>query len=190
MPLLLLLSFIVVPIVEISVIDRIQTSLGWPLTLGLLFLDSLVGAVLVRREGARTWRAFREALAGGRWPGDEVAQGAMVLIGGALLLTPGFVTDAVGLALVLPPSRAILSKVVRRRFTPPQVRVVGDVFGAARTRPSSSTPPVGGGRGQDDDRARGHGGGQEDDGVLDVEVVSIEREDGPSSSGTQDRPTQ
>ncbi len=90
MPLLLVLAFVTVPILELLVIQQVGGWLGLPLTITILLLDSIVGAVLVRREGRRAWSAFRAALGEGRWPGDEVAQGALVLVGGALLLTPGF----------------------------------------------------------------------------------------------------
>lgn len=165
MPLLLLVAFIVVPLVELAVIGRVNDWLGLPATLALLLLDSIIGAVLVKREGRRAWLAFRTALAEARWPGDEVVQGALVLVGGALLLTPGFVTDAVGLAAVLPPTRRLLSRLLRDRLTPAPVRLL---------------------------RTASRGGARRDDDVLDVEVVSVERdgpEDGPGgSSGALDRP--
>lgn len=171
MPLLLLLAFIVVPLVELAVIGRISDWLGLPATLALLLADSVVGAVLVKREGVRAWAAFRNALSETRWPGDEVVQGGLVLVGGALLLTPGFVTDAVGLAAVLPPTRRVMSRLLRARLTPAPVRLFRSVTegdrprGAAGTARDRTTP---------------------DDDVLDVEVVSVERDDrrdGPDGSG-------
>jgi UPF0716 protein FxsA len=81
-------------------------------TVVLLLVMSLVGAALLRREGARTWRAFRTAMQSGRVPAREVADGALVIFGGALLLTPGFATDAFGLLCVLPPTRAVLRRVL------------------------------------------------------------------------------
>jgi len=83
-------------------------------TLLLLLVMSLLGGYLLRREGARTWRAFRAALQAGRVPAGEVADGALVILGGALLLTPGFATDVFGLACVLPPSRALLRRMLTR----------------------------------------------------------------------------
>lgn len=156
---LLLLAFIVVPIVELAVIIEIGGRIGIPLTVALLLLDSLLGAALVRSEGRRAWRAFRAALEAGRWPGDEVVQGALVLVGGALLVTPGFVTDATGLLALLPPTRALASRYLRRRLTPGALRRDAGLDGhstATRGRRRSRTPS-------------GHGH------VLDVEVVSVER---------------
>lgn len=117
MPLLLFIAFLVVPLVELWAIIQVGSVIGAGWTVALLLVDSAVGAVIVRREGRRAWAAFRQALGEGRWPGDEVAQGGLVLVGGALLLTPGFVTDFLGLSFVLPPTRALWSRVVRRRMT-------------------------------------------------------------------------
>lgn len=178
MPLLLFVAFIVVPLVELVVIAQVGNVIGfWP-TITLLVVDSLIGAYLVRREGRRAWESFRVALSEMRWPGDEVAQGALVLVGGALLLTPGFVTDLAGLLMVLPLSRSGLSRVLRRRLTPPQVRTfqqVRDASGRSSTGPS--TRPDGGagrGRGAATDRSSGE--------VMDVEVVSVERDEPPAAA--------
>ena len=110
---LLAAAFVVVPLVELAVVLQVRNAIGLGPTLVLLLAVSVLGAAVVRREGARAWRAFRQAVAAGRPPATEVADGAMLLVGGTLLLTPGFVTDVVGLVLVLPPSRALL----RRRVT-------------------------------------------------------------------------
>lgn len=137
MRLLLVLAFVVVPLVELAVILQVRSAIGLEWTLLLLLAVSLVGAAVVRREGARAWRAFRGAVASGRPPATEVADGAMLLVGGTLLLTPGFVTDAVGLVLVLPPTRALL----RRRLTAAVARrLVVRTFGVDPTaaRPDSS----------------------------------------------------
>ena len=120
MPLLLLLLFVVVPVVEIWVIIQVGQAIGVVPTIVLLLADAVLGTWLFRREGRRTWSAFREALAAGRVPAKEVADGALVIVGGAFLLSPGFVTDAVGLVCVLPPTRAMLrgtlARVVQRRL--------------------------------------------------------------------------
>ncbi len=178
---LLLLAFIVVPLVELAVISQVGAAIGfWP-TLALLLVDSLAGAVLVRREGRRAWTAFRAALSAGRWPGDEVVQGALVLVGGALLLTPGFVTDAVGLAFVLPPTRALVARLIRART-------------ASGAR--SATGPGGWTRvGGDAPGTRTAGGGRRADGarhgtVLDVEVIDVERDETPRArDDSEDRDT-
>ena len=131
MPALLVLALLVVPLVEIYVLVQVGQVIGALPTIALLVVMSLLGAWLLRREGARTWSAFRTALGSGRVPAKEVADGALVIVGGALLLTPGFATDLFGLALVLPPSRAVF----RRLLTGLVARRLGPVAGLAQPRP-------------------------------------------------------
>lgn len=157
----LLLLFIIVPIVELVVIGQVSDAIGLGWTLVILFGDSLLGAVLVKREGRRAWDAFRRALNEARWPGDEVAQGALVLVGGALLLTPGFVTDVVGLLAVLAPTRRLISAGLRARMRPGGV---GDLRGRAGSRREG----------------QGSAGS-----ILNVEVVSVESDD--EAADTQER---
>lgn len=130
---LLLLAFIVVPLLELWVISLVADRLQLLPTLGLLLVISVVGAWVVKREGRAAWNRFRDAL-GQRMPTVEVVDGALVLIGGTLLLTPGFITDAVGLLLVLPPTRAVANRMIRSR--------VRGSFGLGSSRPgtSRSTP--------------------------------------------------
>ncbi|MGH3443022.1 MAG: FxsA family protein [Nitriliruptorales bacterium] len=165
---LLLLAFMLVPIAEIAVIVRVGEALGSIQTIALLVADSVLGAILVRREGRLAWEKFRQALAAHRFPGDEVTQGALILVGGALLLTPGFLTDVAGLVVVLPPTRALISILVRRRFLPRSVRQSRGIF----TRWQQERP---GGPGQ---------AGRQ---VLDVEVVSVEREEPPAPDERDER---
>src|SRR3954451_22911453 len=130
MPWLVALALLVVPIVEIFVIIQVgQVIGGWP-TVGLLIIESALGAWLVKREGRRAWNALQSALQTGRMPGRELADAALVLVGGTLLLTPGFVTDIFGFFFILPFTRPIARRLltsffVRRatiavaRFAPP-----------------------------------------------------------------------
>jgi UPF0716 protein FxsA len=104
---LLFIAFLVVPVLEIWVLIQIGQVIGGWQTVGLLILDSLLGAWLVRLEGRRAWRALREALNSGRMPDRELADGALVVAGGTLLLTPGFLTDIAGFFLILPFTRPI-----------------------------------------------------------------------------------
>jgi UPF0716 protein FxsA len=116
----LFVAFIGVPLVEIFVLIQVGQVIGPWWTILLLILDSLLGAWLIRREGGRAWRTLREALESGRMPARELADGALILIGGTLMLTPGFVTDAVGILLILPFTRPVacrlLTQVVSRRL--------------------------------------------------------------------------
>ena len=116
MALLLVLLFIVVPIIELYVIIQIGQAIGILPTIALLILDSILGAALMRSQGRATWRRFNRALAEGRVPGREVMDGALVIFGGALLLTPGFLSDILGLILLLPPTRALVRRLLLRRF--------------------------------------------------------------------------
>ncbi len=167
-----MLLFVVVPIVEIVVIIQVGQAIGAWWTVLLLALDSILGAWLLKREGARSWQAFRIALQEGRWPGDEVAQGAMVIVGGTLLLTPGFVTDVVGFVLLIPVSRRVLSRTVRSRISG---RVVGGPAGAAASA-ARSARGTRGGRGSDGTSGKGRRGSASTS-TFDVEVVEIHRED-------------
>jgi UPF0716 protein FxsA len=127
MPLLVIL-FIVVPIAELFVIIKVGELIGvWP-TLALLLADALLGSLLLRHQGRGAWRRFNQALAERRFPGKEVADGVLIVIGGTLLLTPGFLTDILGLFLLIPLTRAISRRLLRRltigRFA--VVRMQGD----------------------------------------------------------------
>jgi UPF0716 protein FxsA len=114
MPLLLILLFIVVPVAELYVIIKVGELIGvWP-TLALLLADALLGSWLLKHQGRSAWRRFNEALAARRFPGREVVDGALIIVGGTLLLTPGFLTDIVGVFLLLPPTRAITRRVLKR----------------------------------------------------------------------------
>jgi UPF0716 protein FxsA len=114
MPWLIGLALLVVPIVEIFVIIQVgQVIGGWP-TVALLIVESALGAWLVKREGRRAWKALQTALETGKMPGRELTDGALVLIGGTLLLTPGFVTDIFGFFFVLPFTRPLARRAVTR----------------------------------------------------------------------------
>jgi UPF0716 protein FxsA len=129
MPLALVALFVVVPLVELYVILQVGQEIGVWWTIALLFAGSVAGSLLLRSQGRSVWRRFRETLAAGRPPAREVADGALIIFGGALLLAPGFVTDAVGFFLLLPPTRAIVRRVLVRRIT------FGIVSGAAPRGP-------------------------------------------------------
>jgi UPF0716 protein FxsA len=116
----LALLFVVLPVVEIYVLIRIGHVIGGLWTVVLLVADGVFGSWLMKREGTRTWQALREALATRRMPARELADAALILVGGTLLLTPGFVSDVFGLFCVLPftrpLARRVLTRFVTRRF--------------------------------------------------------------------------
>jgi UPF0716 protein FxsA len=115
MPLLaLLLIFIVLPLAELYVIFKVGEAIGVPLTILLLAADSIIGWLLLKSQGRAVWRRFSETMAAGRIPHREVLDGVMVIFGGAFLITPGFITDVIGLFLLLPPTRALARGLVIR----------------------------------------------------------------------------
>ncbi|HWB69886.1 MAG TPA: FxsA family protein [Solirubrobacterales bacterium] len=129
MALAVVVLFIVVPIAELYVIIQVGQLIGlWP-TLALLLADALLGSFLLRHQGRSAWRRFNQALAERRFPGKEVADGAMIVVGGTLLLTPGFITDIFGLIFLVPPTRALVRRLTRSYFTRRFV-VVGSATGA------------------------------------------------------------
>ena len=154
MALLLILIFIVLPIAELYVIIKVGGAIGVFPTIALLIADSFLGAALLRSQGRAAWRRFNEALAAGRVPAREVFDGTMIILGGAFLLTPGFITDVIGLLLLIPPTRAIFRGLVARmagRRAAFTVRAVRWGYGAgrgprARTRGSGDYDYEGSGR--------------------------------------------
>ena len=122
-------AFVVVPLVEIYVLVQVGQVIGAWWTVLLLVVMSVLGTLLIRREGGRAWRALIEALRTGRMPARELADGALILVGGTLMLTPGFVTDAVGVLLILPFTRPLarraLTGLVTRRLL-----AAGPAYGA------------------------------------------------------------
>jgi UPF0716 protein FxsA len=129
---LVFVALLVVPISEIAVIIWLGRAIGGWQTFALLLFESALGAYLVKREGRQSWRALSEALNTGRMPGRELADAALILIGGTLLLTPGFLTDFVGFFFILPFTRPIsrrwLQGVVERRLAERSGIIRGEVI--------------------------------------------------------------
>ncbi len=131
MPAVLLLVFLVVPIVELAVIVQVGQSIGTLPTIGLLIVMSVVGAWLMKREGLGVLRRAQRQVRSGRVPTREVADGFLIVFGGALMLTPGFLSDLVGVALLLPPVRAVVRPVLLARL---QVMALGATVGRSQRR--------------------------------------------------------
>jgi UPF0716 protein FxsA len=147
LPLLMFLSFLLLPAVEIYVIIQVGVAIGGWQTAALLLAESLLGAWIVRREGRRAWRTLHETFTRGAMPDRELADAALVLVGGVLLLTPGFVTDVFGFAFVLPFTRPVVRRLLaayatrrvraaERRIT---VQALDGMFG-----PGTDLPHMGG----------------------------------------------
>ena len=152
MPILaLVLLFLVVPLAELYVILKVGDAIGVLWTILILVADSILGAILLRSQGRAVWRRFNEALQAGRMPHREVQHGVAVISGGALLLTPGFLSDFLGLALLLPPSRALIIRQAQRITARRMAKAADesrrrprrgyDVEGSAREQPQPPTGP-------------------------------------------------
>lgn len=102
---IVLVLVVVLAIAEIAVFDIVGHLVGGWATFGLVIVSMLIGIGLVKHEGARTWRTLRATAAQGRSPDVQIVDGALVLLGGALMVVPGFITDVLGLALLVPPMR-------------------------------------------------------------------------------------
>jgi UPF0716 protein FxsA len=107
--------FVLLPLAELYVIIQVGHAIGAVSTIALLLLISAAGAWLMKREGMNVWRRFQHQVEAGHVPGREIADGVMILSAGALLLAPGFLTDTVGLLLLLPPVRAVVRTAVLHR---------------------------------------------------------------------------
>lgn len=148
--------FVAVPVLELALLAWIGRHVGVLPTVGLIFATGLLGASLARWQGLRTWRRFQAAVNAGRMPHRELVEGLLILIAGAVLLTPGLLTDLAGFALLVPPARGVIAAALSRRLGR-NLRVV--------------TPARG---------RRTGGGGTADDDVVDVdfEVVPGDGDDG------------
>jgi len=109
---LFLVLLVAVPILEVWLLIQVGARIGvWP-TVGILVMEAILGAWLMRREGGRAWRALTVAFGTGRVPTGELADAALVLVGGLLLMLPGFVTDIVGFLFLLPLTRPLARTLV------------------------------------------------------------------------------
>jgi UPF0716 protein FxsA len=147
----LVLLFIVVPIAELAVLIQVGQEIGVWWTIAILIADAILGSILMRAQGRAAWRRFNEALAVARVPTREVLDGALVMFGGLLMLTPGFITDILGFVLLIPPTRAAIRAVLVRRLaqrmTVAMTARPGDVVdGTAIDIESDRLTPPGGAR--------------------------------------------
>lgn len=150
----LLILFIAVPIIEIGLFIQVGGWLGfWP-TLGIVILTALIGTTLLRSQGLGALANLQNSVGAGQNPMGHIAHGAMILIAGVVLLTPGFFTDAIGLALLLPPVRELLIKYGKTRMTgnihvggfqtgQPERPASDDIFDADFTVVDEETQPRG-----------------------------------------------
>jgi UPF0716 protein FxsA len=158
----LFLLFTLVPLVELYLLIAIGGQVGVAPTIGVIALTGFLGAWLAKREGRKALAGYQEALSQGRMPQDGIVSGLLILVGGVLLIAPGVLTDLTGLALMIPPIRRGVAKLVTRRVERRihsgelQVMHIGSGFGAPMDGPEPS----------------GRSGGAP--GVVDVEVVDVD----------------
>jgi UPF0716 protein FxsA len=115
MPFLLVLLFIVVPIAELALLIQVGQVIGVWWTIAILIADAVLGSMLLRTQSRAAWRRFNEALAANRIPHREVIDGVLIIFGGVLLLTPGFISDVFGLLFLFPPTRVLMRGLLVRR---------------------------------------------------------------------------
>lgn len=108
---LFIVLLVAIPLAEIYLLLTVGDKIGWPLTLVIVLVEAVIGAILIRREGARAWKALADASLRGKMPTGELADAALVLVGGVLLLLPGFLTDLLGFLLLIPMTRPLAKKV-------------------------------------------------------------------------------
>jgi len=140
----LFVLFVVVPLVEIYALIQVGQVIGPWWTILLLIADSILGGWLIRSEGRRAWLALTTALNGGQMPAKELADGALILVGGTLMLSPGFVTDGLGILLILPFTRPVfrrlLTKIASKRLAAGLIDVRMD--GRQGPRPGPGGPVI------------------------------------------------
>jgi UPF0716 protein FxsA len=153
---LLVVAFVVVPLVEIYAIVQVGQVIGAWWTIALLVADSILGSWLIKREGSRAWQALGTALEEGRMPARELADGALIVVGGTLMLTPGFVSDVFGILFILPFTRPVGRRVLARVINRKLVGRGSAGFGAGAQGPGGT---------------RQHPGADPDDGVVRGEVI-------------------
>lgn len=167
----LFLLFTLVTLAEIYLLTTIGGALGVGPTVALVALTGFVGAWLARREGRKALASYQEALAKGELPADGIVSGLLILAGGVMLMTPGVLTDAFGLAMMIPPLRRSTAKLVKARL---QKRLASGVADGSIKVVSFGSASFG--------RGPGFGGGGEGGEVVDVEVVDAKGEAGEDTS--------
>ena len=138
----LLLLFIVVPAIELALLIEVGTRIGTSATLGIIVGTGIVGAALAKQQGLRTIRKIQGELEAGALPAGALVDGVIILIAGALLITPGLLTDAAGFLCLVPVTRALAKRALQRRFEQAvqeqRIHVNGDFYSAG----SSRRPPI------------------------------------------------
>jgi UPF0716 protein FxsA len=155
----LFIAFVVVPIVEITLFLKVGSLIGIPATIALILLTAIAGTILVRSQGLQVISKIQQSAQRGEAPVDALVQGACVLAAGLLLLTPGFATDALGFALLIPPVRSFVVSRVWKLIEPHVVTATVKQTGWQEDRPGRSSSGT----------------------IIEGEAVEIEEEDNSDS---------
>ena len=150
----IILILTITPLVELLVLVRIAELTSFSFTAALVIGTGIAGGILAKMEGLRVLGRIQDELNSGRLPGDALLDGAMVLVAGALLLTPGVITDSLGFALLVPPARNVLKKYLKRKFqrmlSDGKIRIYKDMgFRPMHDEPPPGAPPI---EGEDDEQ--------------------------------------
>ena len=104
------LTILVFALAEAVLLAKVGTAIGWPITILMIVTTAMIGSAMFRHQGLATWLRVNERMAQGEMPGQELIEGVLLLLGGALLITPGFITDAIGFACLIPATRKPMAK--------------------------------------------------------------------------------
>lgn len=133
----LLILFITIPVLELCIFMMLGSKIGIPTTLAIIVITAVLGAWLTKSQGLKALTKYQSALSQGRLPHEEVMDGLLILIAGAVLLTPGFLTDAIGFSLLVPTFRDIV-KSIAKGYLSGKVSVAGEAMGAPKPAPGGS----------------------------------------------------
>lgn len=137
----LLLLFIGVPVLELLIFLLLGSKIGITPTLAIIVITAILGAYLTKSQGLKALKKYQLALSEGRLPHEEVIDGVLILVAGAVLLTPGFLTDAIGFSLLIPPAREFFKAVTKAKLKD-RVKVVGQEMGATDQSKATAGPRV------------------------------------------------
>lgn len=155
----LLLLFLLTPAIELGLLIQVDKLIGFGPTIALIVATGIAGSYLARREGLQTWRRLNKRLSSGDLPGKELVDGVIILVSGALLVTPGVLTDAFGFLGLLPPTRALIRKLLLRRFRSKMqegsMQVQLGFFGGAAPGPNEPVDPSSSSDSGDNDQWQG-----------------------------------
>lgn len=178
MPVALIL-FIAMPILEIALLLRVGSAIGWVTTLLIVVLTAFLGSAMLRHQGLATLNKARARMDSGEMPAQQLLEGVMIMIGGVLLLTPGFVTDAFGFACLIPFTRQWLAaKIASRAITGFAVGGVGPSVAGTRgpNAANSSTSSASGGFGQTTASESRQRGRSSDGDIIDGDFRRLDEE--------------